>query len=53
MAEIKNTAGETVFTGDSDAECVRWWAEYGRLGDYLQETGEPMDLVVANLDLGE
>lgn len=49
MSEIRNNAGETVFTGSSDAECVRWWNENGRSGDYLQDTGELMSLVAASV----
>lgn len=44
--QISNEAGETVFTGRSDAECARWWKENGRRGDTL-DTGEEMAHVAA------
>lgn len=42
-----------MFDGLSDAECVRWWQEFGRRGDYLEETGEPMSEVAIILGLDE
>jgi hypothetical protein len=47
--EISNGAGEIVFTGSSDAECARWFLEYGRLDDYLVSTGEPMGKVADSI----
>jgi hypothetical protein len=52
MNAVKNDAGETVFTGASDAECVRWYVEYGRSGDYLADTGELMSEVRDQLGMG-
>jgi hypothetical protein len=49
--EVKNVAGETVFIGLSIAECVRWYEENGRPGDYLADTGERMSEVAADLGL--
>ena len=40
MFEISNEAGEIVFTGQSEAECARWWFDNGRKGDFLVQTDE-------------
>jgi hypothetical protein len=46
---ISNHAGEIVFFGSSDAECVRWYEENGRSGDYLVDTGELMSKVAGEV----
>lgn len=55
MPRVMNEAMEAVFVGSSDAECVRWWQEFGRSGDYLEDTGEPMSevAIILGLDDGE
>ena len=46
---IRNSAGETVAHASSDAEACRWWAESGRRGDYIAETGELVSRVLVTI----
>ena len=50
-ANVCNDAGEVVYKADSDAEAVRWWMEWGRPGDYLQDTDELLKDLAEQLDL--
>jgi len=49
MPNIRNAAGEVMTTYLSDAEACRWWAEQGRRGDYLDDTGELVSRVLVTL----
>lgn len=51
--QIKNVAGETVSTADSDAEACRWYLDQGRQGDYLADTGELLSGLVIDLGLAD
>jgi hypothetical protein len=46
---ICNAAGERMTSYTSDAEACRWWADNGRRGDYLDDTGELVSRVLVTL----
>jgi hypothetical protein len=50
---VCNDAGEVVHKFDSDAEAVRWWMDYGRPGDRLEDTDELLSEVAAQLGLDD
>lgn len=46
---VRNAAGETVATVASDMDAVRWFLEHGRVGDFLDSTGETLNDLAADL----
>jgi hypothetical protein len=50
MPNVIDKQGIVVFSGRSDAECVRWWRREGHETDRLEDTNELM--VYLDIDLG-
>lgn len=51
MPNVINHQGFIRFRGLSDAECVRWWREWGNENDRLEDTGESMWILDEELGL--
>jgi len=51
MPNVVDITGLVVFTGKSDAECVRWWRDEGEETDRLEDTGELMQYLDDQLGL--
>lgn len=51
MPNVIDNQGVVVFTGKSDAECVRWWRDEGHVDDRMEDTGELMYAIADELRL--